>query len=165
MTPRMFSMPTWGLFFGSAGCRWPSEDGGRAGAARDLVPSAFDAFENLQAAVRQDGQFVHAEEDVRDLESFGQALEGDARAARGGFQPPKRSNRLRSSPGSVAITPASAAGFGRLGEAAGQASRARKSNGTFCATVIITCCSFALGPRLTSVTLLPGCNLARLAAS
>src|SRR5664279_1333918 len=44
-------------------------------------------------------------------------------------------------------------------------SRAISSNGTFWATVIITCWSLALGPRLTSQTLLPGAVLARLAAS
>ena len=35
-------------------------------------------------------------------------------------------------------------------------SSATSSKGTFCATVIITCWSLALGPRLTSQTLLPG---------
>ena len=40
-------------------------------------------------------------------------------------------------------------------------SSATNSKGTFCATVIITCCSLALGPRLTSQTLLPGTCFAR----
>ena len=36
---------------------------------------------------------------------------------------------------------------------------------TFCATVIITCCSLAFGPSETSQTLLPGFFAARFAAS
>ena len=44
-------------------------------------------------------------------------------------------------------------------------SSATSSNGTFWATVIITCWSLALGPRLTSQTLEPGEFFVRLAAS
>ena len=44
-------------------------------------------------------------------------------------------------------------------------SSATSSKGAFCATVIITCWSLALGPRLTSQTLLPGVFRARCAAS
>ena len=44
-------------------------------------------------------------------------------------------------------------------------SSATSSNGAFCATVIITCWSLALAPRLTSHTLLPGVFCARFAAS
>jgi len=44
-------------------------------------------------------------------------------------------------------------------------SSAISSNGTFCATVIITCCSLALGAMATSHTLPPATCRARLAAS
>ena len=44
-------------------------------------------------------------------------------------------------------------------------SSATSSNGTFWATVIMTCWSLAFGPRLTSQTLLPGAFFARFAAS
>ena len=44
-------------------------------------------------------------------------------------------------------------------------STATSSKPTFCAMVIITCCSFALGARLTSQTLLFGTLAARFAAS
>src|SRR5512134_3627427 len=44
-------------------------------------------------------------------------------------------------------------------------SSATNSNGTFCATVIITCWSLAFGPRLTSQTLQAGALRARFAAS
>ena len=44
-------------------------------------------------------------------------------------------------------------------------SSATNSKGTFCATVIMTCCNLAFGPRLTSQTLLPGARRAKSAAS
>ena len=44
-------------------------------------------------------------------------------------------------------------------------SSATSSNGTFWATAIMTCCSFAFGPRETSVTFEPGVFAARFAAS
>jgi hypothetical protein len=44
-------------------------------------------------------------------------------------------------------------------------SMATSSNGTFCATVIITCCSLAFGARLATHTLLPAWAFARCAAS
>ena len=44
-------------------------------------------------------------------------------------------------------------------------SMATSSKATFCATVIMTCCSLALGPSETSQSLLPGFFAARFAAS
>ena len=72
-------------------------------------------------------------------------------------QPPNSSSRVRSRPGMASMAPASAAAVSNesVKPQAGPSS-ATSSNGTFCATVIITCCSLALGPRLTSQTLLPG---------
>jgi hypothetical protein len=53
--------------------------------------------------------------------------------------------------------------FRGLGEAG--PSSATSSKGTFWATIIMTCWSFARGPIVTSHTLLPGCCFARCAAS
>ena len=66
----------------------------------------------------------------------------------------------------ASMAPASAAAVAKESvKPEAEPSRATSSNGTFCATVIITCCSLALGPMLTSQTLLPGCASARCAAS
>src|ERR1039458_4385453 len=70
-------------------------------------------------------------------------------------QPPKTSSLDLSRPGMVWMASANAAATSAasVNPLAGPSS-ATNSNGTFCATVIITCWSFAFGPRLTSQTLL-----------
>ncbi len=80
--------------------------------------------------------------------------------------PPNTSNRDISRPAIDLIAPASAAATAVLSAnpLAGP-SMATNSNGTFCATVVMTCCSLALGACVTSHTLLPATFLARFAAS
>ena len=128
--------------------------------------AAFDALQDFQRAVGGDCEFVHALELVHDAEAFADHLHRRARAARGGFPAAENQqlgfveagNRLMASASAAAISAAS------VNPLAGPSS-ATSSNGTFCATVIITCWSLALGPRLTSQTLLPGAFFARFAAS
>ena len=81
-------------------------------------------------------------------------------------QPPKTSVLERSIPGMALIASAreAATSVASVNPPAGP-STATSSNGTFWATVIMTCWSLAFGPSATRVTLLPGWLLARWAAS
>ena len=81
-------------------------------------------------------------------------------------QPPKRSVEERSSPGIawMAFASAAAVSFASVNPPAG-AFTATRSNGAFCATVIISCWSLAFGPSATSVTLEPERAFASAAAS
>ena len=90
-------------------------------------------------------------------------LQRDTRAARGGFPSAEEQKLFVSSPGIAAIASARTAAVAcasvnpPMGPSIGTSSKP-----TFCATVIITCCSLALGPSETSQTLLPGFFAARL---
>jgi hypothetical protein len=109
---------------------------------------------------------IHALELVDDAEALADHLHGGAGAARGGFPAAEDEQARFVEAGMAWMASASAAAISAdsVKPLAGPSS-AMSSKGTFWATVIMTCWSLALGPRLTSHTLLPGCCFARLAAS
>jgi hypothetical protein len=128
--------------------------------------AAFDALQHFKAAVVAEVDLVHALELVGDAEALADELQRDARAARGRL-PAAEEQQLGAVEagnggdglGSTAAVEC-ASGKPPMGPSMGTSSKA-----TFWATVIITCCSLALGPSETSQSLLPGFLAARLAAS
>ena len=141
-------MPTCGLFGGSGRLpvAQPSTAGGPAH-DRHLVPPALDALQDLAARRRRRRvSSVHALE-LSVMPSRSPTICSVAPAPRDAdSHPPKSSSRDRSRPGMRFD------GIGQRRRGLGASvnppagpSSATSSKGTFCATVIITCCSLAFG--------------------
>src|SRR5271166_6240560 len=62
-----------------AGC--PAEQRRRALAERNLVATAFDAFQNFKRAIRLYSQLIDSLKLIENAEAFADQLQGDARAA------------------------------------------------------------------------------------
>ena len=138
--------------------RWPSRAppaAPRRRTAGGWPPSI--ALEHFEAAVLARDDLVDALELLRDAEPLADHLHGGPGAARGGFPAAEDQQARRGRGRGCRRSRRPARRRSRTNRQNPEAgpSSATSSNGTFCATVIMTCCSLALGPRLTSQTLLP----------
>ena len=158
MTVRMFTMPTCGLLRGSG--RWPVAQPSTAGgprADRDLVPPPSIALQDFEAPSSRT-VIWSTPWNCSVMPSRSPTIcRVDAGAARRRFPAAEEQQPFAVEPGDAGDRRGQC---GRRLERVGRSRRpgpssATSSKGTFCATVIMTCCSLAFGPRLTSQTLLP----------
>src|ERR1017187_7215078 len=158
MTVRMLAMPTWGLLRGSGRLpvAQPSTAGGPAHTDTWCLPPSMRS--RISRPPSSPTVRRSTPRNCSAIPSRSPTICSVAPAPReADSQPPKSSSLVLSRPAMAPMAPASAAAVSNeSAKPEDGPSSATSSKGTFCATVIITCCSLALGPKLTSQTLLPG---------
>ena len=119
------------------------------------MASAFDALEDFEGAVLADLDFVDALELFGDAEAFADNCIVTPAARVADSHPPKRSSlrAIEIGDGLDGVGESGGDGVASVKPPSGP-SMGTSSNFTFCATVIMTCCSLALGARETSQSLL-----------